>query len=266
MGIMKKILVPTDFSEVAKNAENYALAFARNTTMEILLFHAGMGEGARELNAIRTESSHASASALNVKARIISDKKFTPEAIREAVNENEIDLVIMGTVGEEADIMKTIVGSNAVMMIDNAAVPVLLVPPGVAYTGYTKIAYASELWNIDEEIPKVIEFAKIFSSAIEIFHVNPVFPDLGDVEKIDMKQKLAEIKQKFGYSAIDYSEERTGHDNQVKKGIELFMSHSQVDLLVMFHNKRSGFDKLFTGSNTANSATHLVKPLLVFPK
>jgi nucleotide-binding universal stress UspA family protein len=263
---MKKILVPTDFSEIAKNAENYALALTKSSTMEILLFHAGMGKGNEELNTIRAESNQASAAAWAIKARIISDKKFTAENINEVIHENEIDMVVMGTVGEDADISKKIMGSNAAMVVDNVDVPVLLVPPGAIFSGYNRIAYASELWSIDEEFPKVIEFARLFSANIEIFHVGPVFPDLGDVEKIDMKQKLTELKQKFGYNAINYSEEITDGDNQIKKGIEHFMGHSQADLLVMFHNKRSMFDKLFSGSNSTGTVAHLKKPLLVFPK
>jgi len=261
--IMKRILIPTDFSIVADNAIEYALALPKEGVQEVLLLHAGanIDEKFIKLNKQANRLSE------RFKTEIInSEEPFSSEMIKETINSRFIDFMVMGTSGEEGSITKKIFGNHTSSIIDDLNCPVIVVPVDYVGKGITKIGYASDFTDLEDEAKQVISFAKTFNAAIEVLHVVPVYPDLYDTEKIDIEAKINQIKKKFEYSNIQYVIEETQNDNQIRKGIEQFVEHYTPDLLVMFHQKREDIDKLFSPSATANMITHLEMPLLIFPK
>lgn len=263
---MKKILVPTDFSPIAANAANYALAVASNLNAEIVFFHANEHIGSDEQNKLKAQVSNACALNPSLKADFVAtDKLFNSLTIADLFG-NSIDLIVMGTSGEQGDLSKKVFGTNAEGMIDNLSCPLLVVPSHHASNVIKQIAYASDLNNLDNELAQVIPFARAFNAAIEVFHVSPVFPDLGDVEKMDAQSKVDSAKAAFSYSTIHYSAERMKRDNQVTKGIEHFLSNHKSDLLVLFHANLEGLNRFFTSSTSEKAVYHLKNPLLIFPK
>ncbi len=263
---MKKIVVPTDFSAIADNATNYALSLAKILNGEIIFFHANEHNGSTEQNKLKAEISRISALNSNLKTEFIAtDKLFNSLTISELFKD-KVDLIIMGTSGESADFSKKIFGTYTSEMIEEMSCPVIAVPADYRFTEIKKISYASDLTTLDEEIRSIIDFARKFNAIIEVFHISPVFPDLGDIEKMDIPEKIETLKQKYGYSAINYFVETTKHDNQINKGINAFLSHHNSDLLVIFHDVKSGIDRFLTSSETRKIITHIKTPLLIFPK
>jgi nucleotide-binding universal stress UspA family protein len=265
--MMKTILVPTDFSAVANNAMQYAMGLAKVAGKKIKLFHAGFND--RQKSTARLKELADAISLKNPSATIefeVSDEVFDASSLGRLVKSEDITLIIMGTVGEGAGLSKKLLGRNSMAVLEEVNCPVLVVPPGFAFKGITSIGYASDLGDFELETARVISFAKLFNAAIRVAHISPVFPDLADAETMDMTQKMEEVKQKHNYASISYYVEDMPLDNQVDKGIELFLKDNPMDLLVMFHNKRSAFDQLFSSSHTGHTVSHLEIPLLVFPK
>lgn len=260
---MKRILIPTDFSIVADNAVEYALALPKEEVQEVLLLHAGanVDEKFIKLNKQANRLSE------RFKIEIInSEESFSSDMIKEIIKNRFIDFMIMGTSGEEGSIAKKIFGNNTSSIIDDLNCPVIVVPVSYVGKGIAKIGYASDFTDIDNEVRQVITFAKVFNATIEVLHIVPVYPDLYDTESIDIEQTVDQLRKKYDYSNIHYVIEETGNDNEIKKGIEQFAEHYKPDLLVMFHLKRAYIDKLVNPSETANLITHLEVPLLIFPK
>jgi nucleotide-binding universal stress UspA family protein len=263
---MKKILVPTDFSEIARQATQFAISVAKHTGAGLIFFHADLYSENNELRKLKEEATKVSLSNPAVKTEfVVSDKLFNSLSIKD-IFKDSIDLIVIGTSGESADISKKLFGTNTSEIIEDINFPVIAVPGNYQYNGIQKIAYASDLSKLEHETAKVIDFAKRFNAAVEIFHVSPVFPDLGDVEKMDIPGKVQQLKEKHGYSAISYFVEKTPHDNQTGKGIKSFLSHHNSDLLVLFHNNREGLDRFISSSETEKSVSHIKTPLLIFPK
>lgn len=261
--IMKRILIPTDLSIIADNAIDYALALPKEGVHELLLLHGGakLGENFKQLNKEVNKLSE------NFHVEIInSEKPFGPDLINEIAKERFIDFVIMGTSGDEGSIFKKLFGNNTSSIIDDLNCPIVAVPANYKKRGISKIGYASDFTDLDVEMKQVIAFAKTFNALIEVLHVVPVYPDLYDTEKIDAEKVIDEIKIKYGYSKVEYFVEETFGDNKIRQGIEQFTEHYGPDLMVMFHQKREGIDKIITSSSTENLITHLEVPLLVFPK
>ena len=261
---MKKILVPTDFSALASNAIKYALSMAKATNTELVFFHAGKNEN---LSKLKNEVSEIQQASVETEIHfIVSEKPFNANTIKEVVSANNIDLIIMGTCGEGMGISKKLIGSNTSAIIEDIGCPILAVPLDYKYKTIDKIAYASDLSNLYEEVKYVIDFGKIFNASIEIFHVTPIFPDLGNVEKKDVFKMVDEIKIKYQYPNINYYVEETPRDNQIKKGINLFIKDYHPDMVVLFHNGRSWLDKIIPSDTTSSIASELPIPLLAFLK
>jgi nucleotide-binding universal stress UspA family protein len=264
---MKKILVPTDFSEVSRNAANYALHLAKTFGKELMLLHCNSEKENNSFNQLKEMAEIVSASHPLVKTNyMVSSENFNSKTVNKIINSENVRLIVMGSAGGGNANVKKIAGSTSINIIENAFCPVMVVPLEHKFTGINKIAYASDLSNIDNEMEQIVAFARKFNAKIDIFHVSPVFPDLADSEKINVYDKLEEVKQKHHYMTVSFFKEKMPHDNQVDKGIDLFLEESSADLLVIFHNSRSTFDQLFSSSHIDHSLTHLSTPLMVFPK
>ncbi len=263
---MIKILIPTDFSKIADNAVNYALSLIRTVNGELTFFHANVPEGDDSLTSLHKELSKSGLSNLTPEANFIStDRLFNSATIKE-LHLDAVDLIIMGTSGENKNFSERIFGTNTSEMIENLNCPVLAVPEHYRFKSIHKIGYATDLNNLNDEIVKVIEFAKPFKAAIEIFHVSPIFPDLGDTEKMDVNSSIETLKERHDYPNIHYSIEKTPRDNQVNKGIHTFLSDHDLDLLVLFHNNQEGIDRFITSSASENMIKEIKSPVLIFPK
>jgi len=261
--IMKRILIPTDLSTVADNAIEYALTLPKEGVQEVLLFHAGakVGEKFKQLNREVNKLSE------KFHVEIInSEKPFGVDSIKEIVRDRFIDFMIMGTSGDEGSVFKKLFGNHTSSIIDDLNCPMIAVPVSYTAKGISKIGYASDFTDVDEEMRQVIAFAKIFNAQIEVLHVTPVYPDLYDTEKMDVEKIVERIKLKSGYPEIHYVVEETFGDNKIRQGIEQFAEHYEPDLMVMFHQQREGIDKIISASSTESLITHLEVPLLVFPK
>lgn len=263
---MKKILVPTDFSPIAKNAVQYTLSLAKIFQSEVIIFHAE-DFPLEELASNKEEIDEKMLSHDMVDIKYMtSSRAFNSLLINEIVKENHIGLIVMATIGEDAPAEKVFFGRNATEIAEHAICPVLILPPVYKFSPIEKIVYASDLHFIDEEISKVIALAKLLGTPVEILFVSPVFPDLKDVEKMDMPKKLEEIKKKHNFTDINYSVEKTKKDNQFEKGVTEFMNRHDHDLLIMFHNHDTDFEELISTSNTEKMISGIKTPLVIYPK
>jgi len=262
---MKKILVPTDFSAVADNAVTYAIHIAKWHNTEFVFFHAGKTTKDKLQENIMLSPNHSDL--LQHKVHYISaETDFNAELVKQLIKEYAIDLVIMGTHGSHTPITPALFGSNTAAVLEDTSVPVIVIPPSYVHKDISKIAYASDLIKLKQELITLIPFAKAVNAAIEIVHVVPVYPDLYDAEKTDVNKVIEQIKQEQNFSYIKYIKEETKFDNQVVKGIDRYLESHTPDILALFHANRNWLDKILNPSATVREVTHIKIPLLVFPK
>jgi nucleotide-binding universal stress UspA family protein len=261
---MKRILVPTDFSPVAENAALYASHVAEAANKEIIFFHAGTGvpESSRQQLNARVQGD---SDTLIKTSWIVAEDSFSGKQISQIALREHIRVIIMGAAGVGANLYGSMFEAKTREVVDHAPCPVIVVPPDHQFRWISKIGFASDLFNLEKEIGKVIAFARIFNAEIEIFHVSPVFPDLGNVEKINLREKIELIKRLHQYANISYFIEELPVDNEIDEGINRFLDEKQVDLLVMFHHHRQSPEAAFASGHSGNT-THLKVPVLVHPK
>lgn len=141
---MKKILVPTDFSECAQNAEKYAFFLAQKIDAELIFLHvintpvdwskltkeqenffpdikATIANSKKRLNELVKQ-----AETNKVKSRKVLIFNNTNEKIHRFVEDEHIDLVVMGSHGVYG-FKDYILGTNTYSMMRNSKVPVIVV-------------------------------------------------------------------------------------------------------------------------------------------
>ena len=273
---MNKILVPTDFSEPSKVAVLYAARLAKNLDAKITLLAVvnlntashnviskqrlldAMIEGAQDDAAQLIAEINA-----KLKVDISFDFKWISgfpihDKIEKFVVSNEMDMIVMGTKGATG-LKKVLIGSNAAAVIDNSSVPVIAVPDNAQFESITKIVYATDLVNVNEEIKTIGMFASLFDAAIHVLHVQPA-NSVNLVEENDTKKEL--IKQAKN-EKIEFTITQSDH---IAEAVETFAQQEKADLLVMFTHKLDFYEKLFGRGVTRELAFHGHVPLLTFNK
>ena len=144
---MKKILVPTDFSPNAEKALNYAVQIAKKMNGELLLIHSVKSDNYEQ------DIKNAEAQ-LELIGKTITDSEGvkintmvyfgpTENSIRVATGENNVDMIIMGTLGNSA-ISEKLFGSITASIIGKTTVPLLAIPLLSDWKIPQKILYSKE--------------------------------------------------------------------------------------------------------------------------
>lgn len=273
---MKSILVPTDFSETAANALNYAIELAKKEQARLILLHVYHIEPAmsyidmpvpdaemetleekwlNKLRTLQTKVAHASA---GLKTELVARLDLAVDGIVKEAEERNADLIVMGSTGVSG-LKEIFLGSNAARVIERAHCPVIAVPAEASYQHLKKIAYACNYRDIDiEAIQKLIEIAQPFQAQINVLHI---YEDEEAKAREDMRKFISEADKKILYSNISY-ELLGGEDVQGK--LEEYLKSQATDLLVLSTHQRDLRDKLFGRSIAQKLVYHTKVPVMAF--
>ena len=280
---MKNILFPTDFSQNAENALNYAIEIARKLKGNLILFHAYSVQlidpnmpAEIYLSAYQEEEKTAKESLDALCKRITDLNKdsagnnlFSTDAIvtqglvvdevLSVINDFKIDLVIMGT-HCASGITELILGSNAASIIEKSPAPVLAIPQNAVFSDIANVVYAYD--DIKSGLPsfqRLLEFANIFGSEITLLHIIEANKNTEELNK----KEFEKIKETANYDKIRLELVK---EEKVLEGINDYINSHDVDVLAMAIRKRSLLDKIFNRSLTKKMAYHTKIPLLALHK
>lgn len=187
---MKKILVPTDFSACAKNAEKYALFLAQKIDAELVFLHVintpvDWSKLTKEQENLFPDAQEAIAQAkqklsdllkqaesIGIKSRKILIFNNTNEKIHRFVEDEHIDIVVMGSHGVYG-FKDYILGTNTYSMLRNSKVPVFVVKSLPAKLKLDTIVIAT---NFREEtgptFRDIENLAEILRVKLKVLYVN----------------------------------------------------------------------------------------------
>lgn len=280
---MKKILLPTDFSENAYNALCYGLKIAQKTGADVLFFHANhvpiiipdtpttmyesviANEDKRQLEAL-VKLKDKLFKQLNitpeqVKADCMVKPGFAVDAIVEVVKDENIGLIVMGTKGASG-IKKLLLGSNTASIIKKVDCPVLAVPDTAQFKGIDKIVFATDYHEINDKnvLTPLVEMALLFDSELLIFNVKE------EEEQVPSVSQAAEgLKIETAFKPVNHSY-HFSEDGDIPEAIEEFVEKTNADLLVLMPHRPNLFEQLFTTSVTKEIAFQTKIPLLTLPE
>jgi nucleotide-binding universal stress UspA family protein len=282
---MKTILVLTDFSINADYVAHYALKLAQKVEANLLLcniYEASADEKNTDRKAWPMRASEEnsindlSELAMRLKAELDKEEggtQFKPDIeqcsqeglvgdkLNELAANHEVLLAVISM--HSANNLTNFLGTNhAWNIIENAAFPVMVIPYQVRFKDYKLIAFASAVNYTDINVLESLSgLAKYCDSEIMLTHVSDE-KTIDGIEESMLKQFFHQIPAKINYPKIIYHNIKS--DN-VTVSLKWLTAHTDIDLLVLVHQKRSLFQKVFNRSVTQKLSEHPGKPLLIFP-
>ncbi len=273
---MMTLLVPTDFSKASKKAVSYATDLAKKVNARIILLNViqvnPSGETLLkwkrledEMVKIAKEDGEALLAEVQTKARAKTTLSFEyrlgydfAKVVNRFIEENDVDLIIMGTHGATG-LKKVLMGSNAASMINTSLVPVIAIPEGASFKAIKKIVYATDMKNLDDEIKTITMFASLFKASVSVVHVTPASPD----KKFSPEKFTKNLVKVSKYKKITFS---FVQNENIKAGVDAFVAKQKPQMLSMFTHKLDAYEKFFGKGITRQQAFHTQVPLLSFNK
>ena len=278
---MKKILLPTDFSDNALNAINYALQLFKgdkctfyllNTYTPVIYSYdyqmstAGyLGEVVDVVKQNSTEKLEKLKKQLknkykneNHKLVIVSSFNLLTDEIKDLIDKYNLDLIVMGTKGASGA-KEILFGSNTIHVIKKSKCPVFAIPDGYFFEKPIEILFPTD-YKIDyteKQLNILKTITKLYKSRVHILNVSPG-RDLNEKENAN-KEKLEKLLSKVKHASYRVD------DQEIPNAINEFQKATYVHLLMMINNKHSFFENLFFKPVINQIGFHLTVPFLVIP-
>jgi len=313
----RKILVPTDFSSGAEAAYAIAKQLAHKFSGKIDLMHVLptgeylretlkkipvavdpdknvipdiVNQAERKLNSVLEEIEDP----IRGKIHIGKNRKASDSIIHYA-NDEEYDLIVMGSKGEDKSFMKR--GSTTLRTLRNSKVPVLAIDKGTLAGDIKRLLLPTDSSQLSlSALPHAVALAHAFGAEITLFYVMELHGGMTEDYEIspETHQKVKIYEQLM--SRLDYYlQDRKPEGIQLKRSDKSFLDslkagsaesekyiplktvviagysvHYEIekyadknsDLVVMATHGHSGFAHLFLGSMTEKVVQNLPKPVM----
>ncbi len=272
---MKKILVPTDFSQEAEHAVKVASQIAKKHGSEIYLLHM-LEIPLQELDAVSSRaevpevmffmkmahqkfediknSEHLEG--LTVHEIVKPDGSFN--GISDICKEHGISMITMGSHGASG-IKEMFVGSNAEKAVRNSEVPVLVIKNNHDDFSIDDIVFASDFKNDNKETYRqATELATAFGAQLHLLMVNTASNFTTTKKANDRINNFIEDYSFKNYTITIYN------DESVEKGILNFSRQIDADLIGISTHGRQGIAHFFNGSISEDLVNHANRPVITF--
>lgn len=277
--IMKKILVPVDFSEHAGYALEVAAKVAKVFNAEILVIHM---MGLSEAYLTKSESEEAAEAHFYMKlakkryetflnkpfikgikvTQMVQNYKIFSE-INQVAKENNIDIIIMGSHGASG-VSEIFVGSNTEKVVRSSDIPVLVIKEPTPLFAPKLAVLACDL---------ALESIKAYQNARALFakwnlKLHLVYVNLPNEEFMSTGEinKKAEIFLKTAHNGTVPSNIEINYvsDYSIERGIFNHANEIKADLIAIPTHGRSGIAHFFKGSIGEDVVNHANLPVITF--
>jgi len=279
---VKKILVPTDFSDNAWDALTYAIRLFDDIPCTFYILNTYQVSPSRITNTMHKErdthmyrmlkeasekalkeiENHLNDNLLNDKHeyKILSKSGALISIIKNLVSKENIDLIVMGTTGASG-IKEVFMGSNAVKMIKHINLcPVLSVPKSYEYHELEKVVFATDHkrhYNAIE-LTCLLELQLIHNFMISVIHIKKE-NSLNTIQQ----QNIEILKQFFETDMISFEEIYSS--TTVEKAIYKYITKHDANMICLLNYEHSIIEKLTHEPIINKISFHSTIPLLVIP-
>jgi nucleotide-binding universal stress UspA family protein len=276
---MKQILVPTDFSECAENAIDFAVHSAKILPGEITLLHS-FEVNNNMYNDYMGVNRQFNLTMLNdVKEKLEQRKKDFEETdgvvadtivstdslnntIANSAVSKKFDLIVMGTLGASG-IKEKLWGSRTAAVIGKATVPVMAIPINYTWKKPQKILFATNQFEKDPAIlDYIFELADLYMASIQV----AVFTDEDEDKAGTFLDHTNRIDEYGKFLRKAYNEETLTSAHLYGKNfdevLQDFIKENNIDILIMVTYPHGFWNRLFNPSKTKRMSYHTTIPLL----
>jgi len=271
----RTILVPTDFSDKANRAIDYAALIAGKSKARIVLLHViELPHGTRiQQDKIRSELEKVSKPAL--KEAIIRAKSGLPggkgkvesmmrtgapvTTIITVANELNAELICMGN-RITSGLRRFVFDTTTSGVIDLTSCPVLATTSKLPEVKLDRLLFATDFKENDLNVlKKATVLAKEFKSSLHVLHVKTTTTFDEQLRCIGFE---ALTRKAVSYKNLHFKQLQ---NNDVEEGLEKAIAEIYPHLVILIHQNRSFLDAVF-GSNVVDDLVYRAEvPVLVYP-
>ena len=282
--IMKKILVPTDFSIYAESALRVAASLAKKHNGEIYLLHmlglpmdlmsdsdtvpdsfgGGSAGGPPEAmffmkmahKRFQEVLSSDFLEGITVHETIQNYRVF--EGIIDAAHKNDVDLIVMGSQGASGA-KEMIIGSNTEKVVRTSDVPVLVIKKEDETFDINDMVIPCEFTDeYKDSFMKSIAFANDINAKTHLLMVNTPNKFTTTAEAEERMNNFIQGTDLKNYTLNIYN------DISIEKGILNFSNTVKADIIAMSTHGRKGLSHFFNGSLSEDLVNHAKRPVITF--
>ena len=276
---IKKILVPTDYSETAGNALSQAIYMAKLNKAVIKLVHVVaplyvatpnslvsmqdnlyvtiVNEASAELKKIaaKIEETNAIGVEYEVKVGNVSDE------ICAMAEKEKFDIIIMGTHGTSG-VKEFFAGSNAYKVVNHSECPVLTIQKKLGKQNIKNIILPIRLEiSSRQKVDYAVEIARLFDAIIFIIGFTD---DTHKSKQFKVKQYVAQVENYLTKLNVKHKSTSIFTDNFTKE-ILAYAKKNKADLIVVMKKHDFSLDQVVKGVYSEQFVNHSAIPILSIP-
>lgn len=269
---MKKILVPTDFSDAANNAAEYAVQLAKEIKAKVILlhvYHVPVPSTEVPIIAITSEELQKNSEMLLRKEAALLKKNSGVEisylakmgmAVDEIIEEEKkADFIVMG-MRNVSKFSEVVLGSITTAILKKTNTPVIVIPYGYKFKIPKRIVFACDYdpkanYETMESLNGII---KSFHSKLFILNIKEKNEPVSIKEAgsgLKLENKINDVSHIYNFS----------ENEDIVEGITIFVEQKKSDMVVVIPHKHNLLERLFHKSISKAIAFHTHVPMLALP-
>lgn len=278
---MKKILIPTDFSDNARDALAYVLEFVKKEEAEIHILHVvypimiTVGDvSVLDVKSINRLVSQAEDSMKALK--MFSEEYFDVEninniiltthvktgdvvnEIRRTARKSKVDLIIMGTQGKGHSYLDKLLGTVTTKMIEQTPCPMILIPKEYVYQTIDNVIFSTNLDHGDPyELNKALKILEPHSPLVKVLYIRKNDQVSNDSSIIEFEKYVV------GHTSSIKTEFSSELGPDIEEAILSSATKNNAELIIMHRSRKSFFKRLFGGSHTKRMLSRIEIPLMI---
>lgn len=273
---IKRILVPTDFSETGLLAIEHATLMARICQAKLHLLHVVeafeyaiseyepevMVRDLEEVQEVATQKLEKIARELEkqhgIEVTTLLGNGRPAAGIEQAVTDNKIDLVIMGTHGAKG-FEEYFIGSNAQKTVNAASCPVITIQTQAKNIGFSNIVMPIDNSpHSRQKVDTVIKLASYYGAKVHILGLMDSNEDI-DIRKFNIK--IDAVENAFKRAEVNYLKKTIMGSNIAVEAMK-YSDYVSADLLVIMTDHESTLSGVFLGSLAKQVVNHSKVPVM----
>ena len=276
---MKRILVPTDFSEHADFALKAAASIAKKHNSELVIVHMlGLSEAvinkdeSREVmealyymklaeKRFQTYLDKDFLKDIPVQTTVQNYKVFTE--LDKVANDFKCDLIVMGSNGSTGW-NEVFVGSNTEKVVRTSEIPVLVIKKELEDFKISKAVFVSNFK--EENLPaynKAMQFFQKFDAEVKLLYVH--LPAENFVSTLEVEDRIVNFLSKSKLNDVHHIKNVVFQNAYtVEAGIFNYSNKIQADVIALPTHGRRGLSHFFSGSIGEDVVNHSEIPVLTF--
>ncbi|AZI26733.1 universal stress protein [Pedobacter sp. G11] len=276
---MKKIMVSTDLSDNSKSAVRMALRLAKLKGCALSVVQVNnipkpfswtqeaygrfLKKRMNKLTGVLAAFVSAICHSIDLEPfrfkSVVLNSTEVVDALSDYARTEKFEYILIATRG--AGTLKKLFGTHTSRLLASCKIPVIVVPSRYRHRNIKNVIYATDLQDIERELPDLVDFASPLGAEIQMLYMKLPFEGMGSPAELELR-----VREKYSYP-ITFIQVKRNIERSIIEDIDRTINKGHNSILALFsHHGRSGFDKLLFPSNAEQYSFYAKIPILVFAK